>query len=77
MRDVVTNLHPANKRWRYFVTTSVIGWAQTYNQHYDTLCSDTAETDMGHDLGLILGLRPANKRWHYFVTTSLIGWAQT
>ena len=25
-------LHPANKRRRYFVTTSLIGWAQTWNQ---------------------------------------------
>ena len=25
-------LHPANERRRYFVTTSLIGWAQAYNQ---------------------------------------------
>ena len=25
----VLGLHPANERQRYFVTTSLIGWAQT------------------------------------------------
>ena len=28
-------LRQASERRRYFVTTSQIGWAQTYNQHYE------------------------------------------
>ena len=26
---LILGLRPANERWRYFVTTSLIGWAQT------------------------------------------------
>ena len=26
---MILGLQPANERWRYFVTTSLIGWAQT------------------------------------------------
>ena len=26
---LILGLHLANERWRYFVTTSLIGWAQT------------------------------------------------
>ena len=26
---LVLGLRPANERWRYFVTTSLISWAQT------------------------------------------------
>ena len=26
---VIQGLRPANERWRYFVTTSLIGWVQT------------------------------------------------
>ena len=29
---LILGLHPANKRRRYFVTTSLIGWAQAWNQ---------------------------------------------
>ena len=29
---LIEGLHPGNERRRYFVTTSLIGWAQTYNQ---------------------------------------------
>ena len=25
---LILGLHPANERWRYFVTTSLIGWVQ-------------------------------------------------
>ena len=32
-------LSPANERRRYFVTTSLIGWAQAYNQPCDLLCA--------------------------------------
>ena len=27
--ELIIGLRPANERWRYFVTTSLIGWAQT------------------------------------------------
>ena len=29
---LILGLHPANERWHYFVTTSLIGWAQAQNQ---------------------------------------------
>ena len=29
---LILGLRPANERWCYFVTTSLIGWAQTLNQ---------------------------------------------
>ena len=29
---LILGLRPANERRRYFVTTSLIGWAQAYNQ---------------------------------------------
>ena len=29
---LILGLCPPNERWRYFVTTSLIGWAQSYNQ---------------------------------------------
>ena len=29
---LVLGMRPANERWRYFVTTSLTGWAQTQNQ---------------------------------------------
>ena len=29
---LIFGLHPANERWRYFVTTSLIGWMQVWNQ---------------------------------------------
>ena len=29
---LILGLRPANERWCYFVTTSLIGWAQAYNQ---------------------------------------------
>ena len=29
---LILGLHPANERRRYFVATSLIGWAQAYNQ---------------------------------------------
>ena len=32
--ELILGLRPANERRRYFVTTSLIGWAQTYNQPY-------------------------------------------
>ena len=32
---LIIGLHPANERWRYFVTTSLIGWAQTLNQPWN------------------------------------------
>ena len=39
---LILGLHPANERWRYFVMTSLIGWAQTWNQpwhDFDSLVS--------------------------------------
>ena len=30
--ELILGLHPANERRRYFLTTSLIGWAQTLNQ---------------------------------------------
>ena len=35
----ILGLHPANERWRYFVTTSLIGWAQTYNQPWHSVAA--------------------------------------
>ena len=35
---LILGLHAANGRRRYFVTTSLIGWAQTYNQPCDIVC---------------------------------------
>ena len=37
---LILGLHPANERRHYFVTTSLIGWEQTYNQPCNiwTLC---------------------------------------
>ena len=34
---LILGLHPANERRHYFVTTSLIGWMQAYNQH----CNET------------------------------------
>ena len=31
---LILSLRPANERRRYFVTTSLIGWAQAWNQPY-------------------------------------------
>ena len=31
----ILGLHPANERRRYFVTTSLIGWAQTWHQPWN------------------------------------------
>ena len=31
LAGMIPGLHPANERWRYFVTT-LIGWAQAQNQ---------------------------------------------
>ena len=36
---LILGLRPANKRRRYFVTTSLIGWAQTQNQPCKWFCS--------------------------------------
>ena len=33
---LILGLHPANERRRYFVTTSLIGWAQTKNQPWNS-----------------------------------------
>ena len=33
---LILDLLPANERRRYFVTTSLIGWVQAYNQPYNT-----------------------------------------
>ena len=30
--ELYLGLRPANERWRYFVTMSLIGWAQAKNQ---------------------------------------------
>ena len=35
---LILGLHPANKRRRYFVTTSLIGWARTLNQPCAICC---------------------------------------
>ena len=32
---LILGLRPANERWRYFVTTSLIGWAQVKNQTWN------------------------------------------
>ena len=32
---LILGLRPANERRRYFVTTSLIGWAQTQNQPWN------------------------------------------
>ena len=34
---LILGLHPANERWRYFVTTSLIGWVQALH-HHDPRC---------------------------------------
>ena len=39
LAELILVLRPANERWCYFVTASLIGWAQTYNQPYLTVNS--------------------------------------
>ena len=34
MPGLILGLHPANERRCYFVTTSLIGWVQAWNQHW-------------------------------------------
>ena len=34
---LIVGLHPANERQHYFITTSLIGWAQAYNQPWSSL----------------------------------------
>ena len=36
---LIVSLHPANERRHYFVTTYLIGWAQTYNQPWNWIVS--------------------------------------
>ena len=31
---LILGLHPANQRWNYFVTTSLVGWSQAQNQSW-------------------------------------------
>ena len=31
---LILGLHPANERWNYFVTTSLVGWSQAQNQSW-------------------------------------------
>ena len=46
---LILGLRPANERRRYFVTTSLIGWAQTYNQPFACTPSMYAVTSwLGH-----------------------------
>ena len=68
-------LHPANERRRYFVTTSLIGWAKAWNQPYSNI--GYYDSCRHSDTGIILYVLPANKRWCYIVTWSLIGWVHT
>ena len=59
----------ANERWRYNVTSSLIGWAHIQNDPCDTGlfgCDNTRNT---------LGMGLTNEKWRYNVTSSLIGWA--
>ena len=65
-------MHPANVRRRYIVTSSLIGWAHTQNNPWNTWHNDS-ENNPGQKPGLILGLHPAYERRRYFVTTFLIG----
>ena len=41
---LILGLRPANERWRYFVTTSLIGWAQAQNQTC-TGCTENCHFD--------------------------------
>ena len=73
---LILGLCPANERWRYFVTTPLIGWRKPCKLFWCQLQCTLYITynTVICKLGLILGLCPANERWRYFVTTPLIGW---
>ena len=38
LTGLILGLHPANERWRYFVTMFLIGWAQMWNQPCVNVC---------------------------------------
>ena len=47
MYRLILGLRPANERRRYFVTTSLIGWAQAWNQPWCTLCRQPLAQETG------------------------------
>ena len=69
---IILYMRPANEKWRYIVTSSLIGTAHSQNDpccwiHYHRLLDYVIA-------GIILCMRPANGRQRYNVTSSLIGW---
>ena len=75
MPRLILGLHPANERRRYFVTTSLIGWAQAYNQpcmrpHMFMVCTLFEFLNVFHPFLIITMVIKSNKNivssfiWH-------------
>ena len=84
-------MRPANERWRYNATLSLIGWVHTQNgpswldvmhpanerRRYNVTSSLIGWAHTQNDTSWLAVMCPANERWRYNVTSSLIGWAHT
>ena len=43
---IILRMRPANERWRYSVTPSLIGWAHTQNDLWDSLLTFRSDSDL-------------------------------
>ena len=57
---LIPGLRPANERWRYFVTKSLIGWAQDKKQPCTIMWADSDRTSMSAYAGVVGLVRSVN-----------------